>query len=180
MNMSLSKPWEIVKDKQARHIAVHGVTKSRTWLGDWTTTTHGHTLDFGSHFSLLAQNNSNNNSSSNNNSDIHICWARHCSYTKYTVNQCLAESFTCCWTWPLDPVLCTLDLSAPCYVFPSNISSSGMQAPPVSLHISAPYIPPPPYCLMATCLIRVPPIPLAGHGLNVSASAPRTAPHHAL
>ena len=30
MNMSLSKPWEIVKDKQARHVAVHGVAKSRT------------------------------------------------------------------------------------------------------------------------------------------------------
>ena len=30
VDMSLSKPWEIVKDKQARHVAVHGVAKSRT------------------------------------------------------------------------------------------------------------------------------------------------------
>ena len=38
MNMSLSKLWEIVKDREAWHVAVHGVTKSRTRLSDWTTT----------------------------------------------------------------------------------------------------------------------------------------------
>ena len=30
MDMNLSKPQEIVKDKEAWHVAVHGVTKSRT------------------------------------------------------------------------------------------------------------------------------------------------------
>ena len=36
-DMSLSKHWEIVKDREAWHAAVHGVTKSWTWLSDWTT-----------------------------------------------------------------------------------------------------------------------------------------------
>ena len=38
MDMSLSKPQEMVKDREAWSAAVHGVTKSWTWLSDWTTT----------------------------------------------------------------------------------------------------------------------------------------------
>ena len=34
--MSLSKLWEIVKDREALHAEVHGVVKSQTWLSDWT------------------------------------------------------------------------------------------------------------------------------------------------
>ena len=30
MNISLSKLWEMVKDREARRAAVHGVTKSQT------------------------------------------------------------------------------------------------------------------------------------------------------
>ena len=39
MEMSLSKLWEIVKDGEAWRAIVHGVTKSRTRLSDWTATT---------------------------------------------------------------------------------------------------------------------------------------------
>ena len=38
MDISLSKLREMVKDREAWHAAVRVVTKSRTWLSDWTTT----------------------------------------------------------------------------------------------------------------------------------------------
>ena len=37
MDMSLSKLWEAVKDREAWRGTVCGVAKNRTWLGKWTT-----------------------------------------------------------------------------------------------------------------------------------------------
>ena len=38
MDMSLSKLWEVVKDREAWQAAAHGVTESRTQLNDRTVT----------------------------------------------------------------------------------------------------------------------------------------------
>ena len=38
MDMSLSRLWEVVKDREAWRAAVHGVTKNQAQLNDRTTT----------------------------------------------------------------------------------------------------------------------------------------------
>ena len=44
MDMSLSKLWEIVKNRKALCAAVHGVTQSQTWLSYWTTNQVTHNI----------------------------------------------------------------------------------------------------------------------------------------
>ena len=36
MDMSLSRLWEMVKDREAWYAAIHEVAKSQTRLSDWT------------------------------------------------------------------------------------------------------------------------------------------------
>ena len=57
MDMSLSKLQEVVKEREAWRAAEHGVTKSQTWLNDWTTTMKTCTLpcvpSFSSHYESI-------------------------------------------------------------------------------------------------------------------------------
>ena len=38
VDMNLGKLWEMVRDREAWRASVHGIAKSRTWLGDQKTT----------------------------------------------------------------------------------------------------------------------------------------------
>ena len=70
MDMSLSKLWEIVKDRGAWHAAIHGIAKSQTGFSSWTTATKQEikTLKYSEQFPLARHcpRQKENNSDQNN------------------------------------------------------------------------------------------------------------------
>ena len=66
VDMSLSKLWEIVKDRESWHTVVHGVTKSQTRLSDWKTPTH---CDFNGGWMTICSDTSGRHSSKE-------CWPK--------------------------------------------------------------------------------------------------------
>ena len=48
---SLSELWELVMDREAWRAAIHGITKSQTWLSDWTELIRCWQFDVSSAFS---------------------------------------------------------------------------------------------------------------------------------
>ena len=85
MDMNSSKLQEMVKDREAWNTAFHGVTKSQTWVSNWTTTTK--------HLILTA-----------------TLWTRHC-YCGHSQRRKLrhreinwfAQDLIALWNWDLNP-----------------------------------------------------------------------------
>ena len=75
MDVNLSELWELVLDREAWHAVIHGVTKSRTWLSDWTELRH-------------------------QSWSVFLVYWRHCVFSDYwiqlSINACQIKHQLCC------------------------------------------------------------------------------------
>ena len=91
MNMCLGRLWQLVMDREAWHAAVHGITKSRTQLSNWTEL-----IEFAKHTSTQLQWLDIGNSLANN---VQVKKKKNRCPWSMSLGQC--EHF-----WPLGTDLC--------------------------------------------------------------------------